>query len=172
MPILQPSDFTESPMYNIALTSTAEAELGALIDDVEMTCLQDLLGCDLYALFITDLTNDTPQVPQTQLYKDIFEAFCKDNTNCGIQRSHGIKDMLMAFVYFAWHNYTYTQDTASGMVGIDSENSSKASPDSVGLYNKYNRGIKSYKAIQWFIFDNSTIYPTFNGIRKDFTSFI
>lgn len=172
MAILQPSDFTENPTYNIALTSTTESELPALIDQIEKDNLQELLGCDLYDLFIADLTNDTPQTPQTQLYKDIFEAFCKDNVHCGIQRSFGIRDMLMAFVYFAWHNYTYTQDTASGMVAIDSENSSKASPDAAGLFNKYNRGIQSYKSIQWFILDNPTIYPKFEGIRKEFTSYL
>lgn len=172
MAILEPSDFTENPTYNIALTSTTEKELPALIDQIEKDNLQELLGCELYTLFIADLTPETPETPQTQLYKDIFEAFCKDNVLCGIQRSFGIRDMLMGLVYFAWHNYTYTQDTASGMRKIDAENSSVASPDGSGLYNKYNRGIKSYNAIQWFILDNPTIYPKFEGIRKEFTSFI
>ena len=35
MAILQPSDFTDNPIYNIALTIQADSELETLIADVE-----------------------------------------------------------------------------------------------------------------------------------------
>lgn len=172
MAILQTSDFTDNPTYNIALTKRAQKQLPALIDQIEKDNLQELLGCELYDLFIADLTPNTPQTPQTQIYTDIFDAFCKDDSiYCG-QRSFGMRDMLMGFVYFAWHTYAFTQDTAGGMVSIDNENSQLATPDSAGLYIKQNRAVQSYQSIQYYICTNQSVYPTFEGIRKQYSSFV
>lgn len=170
MAILEPSDFTNNPTYNIALSKTAEKELPALIDQVERDNLQELLGCELHDLFIADLTVNTPQIPQTQIYIDIFNAFCEDETHCGLQRSFGIRDMLMSIVYFEWHRYNATKSIAPGMVAINPENSSVVGPNSYGAYQKYNRGVQSYNAIQWLVYDNTTDYPTFNGIRRNYIS--
>ena len=120
MAILQPSDFTENPIYNIALTLQADCELETMIEDVEKNTLQELLGCELYTLFNADLTASTPQVPQTQIYIDIFEPFCFDHVLCGPQKSKGMKDLLMSFVYFEWHRYNLNKSTSVGIVRGDS----------------------------------------------------
>ena len=172
MAILQPSDFTENPIYNIALTLQAETELDAMIDDVEKNTLQELLGCELYTLFIADLTVGTPQVPQTQIYIDIFDAFCFDHVLCGPQTSKGMKDLLMAYTYFEWHRYNLNKSTSTGMVRGDSENSNSVLAESYGTYDKYNRAVDSYRSIQQYISDNSTLYPTFEGRRKHYNSAI
>ena len=172
MAILQPSDFTDNPIYNIALTLQAETELDAMIEDVEKNTLQELLGCELYTLFIADLTVDTPQVPQTQIYIDIFDAFCFDHVLCGPQTSKGMKDLLMAYTYFEWHRYNLNKSTSTGMVRGDSENSNSVLAESFGTYDKYNRAVYSYRSIQQYIYDNSTLYPTFEGRRKHFNSAI
>jgi hypothetical protein len=172
MAILQPSDFTDNPIYNIALTLQAETELDAMIADVEINTLQELLGCELYTLFIADLTVNTPQVPQTQIYIDIFDAFCFDNVFCGPQRSKGMKDLLMAYTYFEWHRYNLNKSTSTGMVRGDSENSNMVLAESYGTYDKYNRAVDSYRSIQQYISDNSTLYPTFEGRRKHYNSAI
>ena len=172
MAILQPSDFTENPIYNIALTLQADCELEAMIDDVEKNTLQELLGCELYTLFISDLTVGTPQVPQTQIYIDIFDAFCFDHVLCGPQTSKGMKDLLMAYTYFEWHRYNLNKSTSTGMVRGDSENSNSVLAESFGTYDKYNRAVDSYRSIQQYIYDNSTLYPTFEGRRKLYNSAI
>ena len=172
MAILQPSDFTENPTYKIALTLQADCELEEMITDIEEDTLQLLLGCDLYNLFIADLTASTPQVPQTQIYLDIFDKFCIDDELCGIQKSRGMKDLLMSMVYFNWHRYNLNKSVSTGMVRGDSENSNLVSPEAFGTYDKYNRGVDSYRAIQQYICDNSTDYPTFNGNRLNYTSAI
>ena len=172
MAILQPSDFTDNPIYNIALTLQAETELDAMIEDVEKNTLQELLGCELYTLFIGDLTVGTPQVPQTQIYIDIFDAFCFDHVLCGPQTSKGMKDLLMAYTYFEWHRYNLNKSTSTGMVRGDSENSNSVLAESFGTYDKYNRAVYSYRSIQQFISDNSTLYPTFEGRRKLYNSAI
>ena len=172
MAILQPSDFTDNPIYNIALTIQADAELETLIDDVEKNTLQELLGCDLYNLFIADLSASTPQVPQTQIYLDIFNAFCFDHVLCGPQKSQGMKDLLMAFVYFEWHRYNLNKSVSTGIVRGDSENSNIVLAESFGTYDKYNRAVSSYRSIQQYISDNSTNYPSFEGRRKMYNSAI
>mgnify|MGYP003627886959 FL=1 len=172
MAILQPSDFTENPIYNIALTLQADCELEAMIDDVEKNTLQELLGCELYTLFIADLTVGTPQVPQATIYLDIFNAFCFDHVLCGPQTSKGMKDLLMAYTYFEWHRYNLNKSTSTGMVRGDSENSNSVLAESFGTYDKYNRAVDSYRSIQQYIYDNSTLYPTFEGRRKLYNSAI
>ena len=172
MAILQPSDFTENPIYNIALTLQADCELEEMIEDVEKNTLQELLGCELYTLFNADLTASTPQVPQSQIYIDIFEPFCFDHVLCGPQKSKGMKDLLMSFVYFEWHRYNLNKSTSVGIVRGDSENSNMVLAESFGTYDKYNRSIESYRSIQQYIYDNSTVYPTFEGRRKHYNSAI
>jgi hypothetical protein len=172
MSILKPLDFSDNPTYKIALTLQAETELEAMIVDVEDNVLQMLLGCELYDLFIADLTVGTPQVPQTQIYLNIFNKFCIDDSMCGQQRSKGMKDLLEAFVYFDWHRYNLNKSVSTGMVRGDSENSNLVSPEAFGIYDKYNRGVESYRAIQQYISDNSSVYPTFNGNRLNYASSI
>ena len=43
------------------------------IEKYEKKYLTKLLGAELYALFIADLTVTDPQVPQTQRFIDIFD---------------------------------------------------------------------------------------------------
>jgi len=172
MAILQESDFTEDPIFNIALTAQAECELETMIADVEQNTLQDLLGCDLYTLFIADLSVGTPQTPQTQIYIDIFEPFCFDHELCGPQKSKGIIDMLKGLVYFEWHRYNQNKSTSTGIVRGDSENSNLVSAEAFGMYDKYNRAIETYRSIQQYIYDNSPVYPDFAGVRKLYNSAI
>jgi hypothetical protein len=81
-------------------------------------------------------------------------------------------DLLEAFVYFDWHRYNLNKSVSTGMVRGDSENSNLVSPEAFGIYDKYNRGVESYRAIQQYISDNSSVYPTFNGNRLNYASSI
>ena len=64
------------------------------------------------------------------------------------------------------------KSVASGQVQMDSENSTMASAAVFGAYEKYNRGVETYRAIQRYICENMSDYPTFNGIRKEFASWL
>lgn len=168
MAIVQATDFTENALYDIALTSQVEFELPAFIDVIEKDRLQELFGCELYDLFVADLTLNTPQEPQTQIYLDVFNAFCSDDDG----RSYGIKDMLMGFIYFEWHRYNQNKSVSSGIVRMDSENSRLANMASANLYDKYNRAIESFKAIRYYICKNNDVYPTYKGVDKCYSSWI
>jgi hypothetical protein len=83
-----------------------------------------------------------------------------------------MKDLLMAYTYFEWHRYNLNKSTSTGMVRGDSENSNMVLAESYGTYDKYNRAVDSYRSIQQYISDNSTLYPTFEGRRKHYNSAI
>lgn len=175
MALILETDFLNNPVFDIARSKQSSKELPALIDDIEKDYLQKLLGCELYNLFQADLTAGSPteaQVPENSPYVEIFEPFCSDDYSCGILESKGMKDMLMGFVYFAWHSYNLNKSTAAGMGRLDMENAANLDGDSFGIYTKQNRGIISYDAIQQYICENESDYPTFNGEQKQYSGLI
>lgn len=153
-------------LFRVSQNRHNEEDLQIFLDTFEKQYLQDLLGCELYNLFVADLDASDPQVPQTQIYLDIYNAFCEDETSCGIVRSFGMVDMMLGFLYWEWLRYDSFKKTGSGTVISDSENSNHARSAAYDLYVKYNRSVGSYKSIQWKICNDSTDYPTFNGIKK------
>lgn len=165
MSFLTPQDFDSDSILCMASTRLTEDRIQTFIDAVEKRYLQDLLGCDLYDLFIADLVSN---VPQTQRFIDIFDEFCKDD-NCGIIRSEGIKEMLKGFTYWEWEKQNKAKNTQTGSIVNENEVSREATFDEAGLYEVYNNAIKTYKAIQWFICDDLTTYPEYNGQRKEIT---
>lgn len=161
---LSTTDFTG--VYQISNgASSQDAKIDEYITDNQEDFLIDLLGCDLYDLFIADLVND---VPQTQRFIDIFDKFCIDDTvGTGKQkRSKGIKVMLKGFTYYNIVRDSDFFNTISGNVRNDMSNSSAVSGVEMGINERYNIAVGSYWAIQWFICDNLTDYPEYNGVSK------
>ena len=142
-----------------------DVKIDEYIADNQEEFLTDLLGCDLYALFIADLVND---VPQTQRFIDIFNAFCVDDSGCGTQiRSKGMKVMLKGFTYFNIVRNSDFFNTISGNVKNEFSNSAHVSTVEMGINERYNVALGTYRAIQWFICENDTIYPEYNGMSKN-----
>lgn len=155
-------------LFRVSQNRHNEGDLQIFLDTYEKQYLQDLLGCDLYVLFVDDLDASDPQVPQTAPYLDIYNAFCEDeSSHCGIIRSHGMVDMMLGFLYWEWLRYDSFKKTASGTVISDTENSNHARTAQYDLYVKYNRSVGSYQAIQYKISLDSVTYPDFNGIIKN-----
>lgn len=154
--------------YQITQNSHSVAELQTYIDDLEPERLRDLLGCTLFDLFTADLVGG---VPQAQRFKDIFDPFCDDDGNTtGLQqRSQGIPVMLKGFVYYDYVKDSDFSNVITGNIKNEFSNSVTSSSVEYGLRQRYNRAILSYEAIQWFIWDNLTDYPEYNGIAKELT---
>jgi hypothetical protein len=167
--LITSDDFTG--LYRVSENYNTEEDFEIVIDTFEKEYLQDLLGCELYDLFVADVDPITKQ-PVTQIYIDIYNAFCKEDSLCVQNRSFGMVDMLCAFIYWEWLRQNQLRKTSIGTVVADAENASHARPTSTMIYVRYNRGIRSFKAIQRFICDNSSDYPTFEGIQKQFISTI
>jgi hypothetical protein len=170
MPFITPQDFKDG-VITLAVTKLTEDRLQIFIDTFQKNYLQDLLGCELYDLYIADL-NGTGD-PQTQRFIDIYNAFCLDEDKCQRQvRSIGIFEMNKRFIYFEWERQNKTKNSQTGPVVNQNEVSREADFSEAGLYRIYNEAVKTYQAIEWFICDNLTVYPEYNGINKKKTSWL
>ena len=167
---LTPSDFTG--FYQISNGATAQDDkITEYITENQEQFLTDLLGCDLYDLFIADLVND---VPQTQRFIDIFKKFCIDNpigSGCQV-RSKGMAVMLKGFTYYNIARNADFFNTISGNLKNEFSNSTHVSTIQMGLNERYNVALGTYNAIQWFICDNASDYPEYNGLTKEVITFL
>lgn len=139
------------------------------ITTYEKHYLTRLFGADLYDLFIADLTIIDPQIPQTARFIDVFDPFNTDDGSC-LRVSEGIKLMLTQFIYFHFSRDQAFNNTQIGFVRKISENSEALNYNSSKLVEVYNRAVTNYHSIQWFICDNSTVYPEDNTQPIAFTS--
>lgn len=153
-------DFTGEK--TIAQSIATDPKLQAYIDKYEPIYLTNLLGCELYDLFIADL--DAQDLPQSQRFIDIFDPFCKDDS-CGIVRSEGIKEMLLCFIYFEYAKDNNFQQSTNGTVSSQMEVSKVIPLSHTNGYDMFNNGIDTYCSIQWLML-KSTEYPEFNGQYK------
>jgi len=167
MSIVTSEDFTGKK--NISQNVFTAKDLDSYIEQFEKEYLIDLLGCQLYELFTTDLTTGTPQIPEDQIYLSIFNDFCLDD-NCGIIKSKGIKQMLIDFIYFEYVRDQNYKNSISGTVKSSPEVSMLVSP--TFLNNIYNAAIETYSAVQYFICHNSDDYPSYNGQQGEKTSWL
>ena len=129
------------------------------INDVEPKIMNELLGVELYALFVQGYEDE--EEIYTKLYNEFFE-----NLPCGLIESKGIIDMLKGFVYWNYYAEDYASVSAVGNTVKDGENSTRASDIEANLYTRYNTSVKTYQAIQTYILANLDVYPTFKGVHK------
>jgi len=175
MSFLQPSDFTG--LVEQSTNEFTSPKIQLYIDRYEVRYLTDLLGCDLYDLFIADLLPTPPvptSVPQTAIYLSIFNAFCEDdgNTNGCKHVSEGIIEMLKFFIMFEYANDNQYNFAITGATKNTFSNSELAKINTTNAIDNYNLGIKTYREIQWFICENSTDYPTYNGEKKEYMTWL
>jgi hypothetical protein len=153
--------------YNIS--KNCYDQLDTYIEKYEKKYLLKLLGAELYALFIADLTVTDPQVPQTQRFLDIFNEFSIDENNYCLIESEGIRKMLTQLIYFHYVRENQVVNTAGGTVSNAVELGLNASFKG-NIVQAYNEGVENSHSIQWFICDNATIYPEENIQILRFTS--
>lgn len=159
MSILKTADFVGE--YRIP--KDCLPDLAPYIAKYEKKYLVDLLGSDLYDLFIADLTGSTPQVPQTARFLDIFNEIRLDKNGC-VWFSEGIKKMLVQFIYFHFVRDLQFVNTTSGTRRTESQSSNLLGYNGYNLTESYNEGVRNYNVIQDYILENSDTYPEENMI--------
>lgn len=165
--ITTPNDYTG--FYQIAGNSFSDDELETYIVEQQRERLIDLLGINLYNLFIADL--DENNEPQTTRFQEIFNPIAVDVN--GVQtRSKGIPTMLKGFTYYNFVKDSDFVNTITGNVKNDFSNSKTAMAVQYGLYQRYNTAVMTFEAIQQYICDNSETYPEFNGITIEFITWL
>ncbi len=166
MAILLTSDFS-SGAY--AIPQDKFTLLAPYIAKYERECLLKLLGSELYDLFILDLTAGPPQIPQAAKYLTIFNAFNK-NIGGDWYQSEGIKEFLKQFVYFHWMRDSAYKKTTFGVTTAQPETGNNIVYSGFNLEEAYNQGASNAMAIQIYIQDNPSDYPTFMGDLFEYTS--
>jgi hypothetical protein len=157
MSFLVPSDFTGR--FAIAQAYNGDtAKLQSYIDTYEVQYLTQLLGAELYDLFIEGYGNDE------EIYVKLFDAFSFDSETEGRPLiSQGMREMLKGFIYTHYINGDLETTTTTGNVILEAEGGKKVTDDS-SLYRTYNGSIGTYKTIRAYIQENRVDYPTYKGI--------
>lgn len=149
--------------FEIHTIGIDDEKLTAYIDRYEAIYLIEMLGKELYDLFIAGVTAGTP------IYITLYNPFV-EQINCGeILNSRGVEDMLLGFTYFEYQRDAKVQQTSIGTVKMKSENSERAGNLNTNIFGRYNESIDTYKAIQQYILENISTYPTFRGIEKGYS---
>ena len=163
--LITAADFTGE--NKIATDVFTSAELDAFIDLYEAKLLYQLLGIELYDLFIADLDNG---VPQSAKYLTIYNAFVKQ-INDKMVTSDGMKVMLVKWVFF---HYVRTQPQTNTIQGNTEAQGTINQPSAMSyttLVIDYNKMIDTFKAIQTYIESvKDADYPTFKGVCKEYMS--
>jgi hypothetical protein len=166
---IQVSDFNEGK-YEVHTGAFDVARLQDYIDKYEKRYLVELLGADLYAQFEADVIAGGGS-PTEQRFNDILEPFEVDYLH-SILISEGMVEMLIGFIYF---EYTKDQIVAMSPVGNvrpKGQNSEIASSLYTQIYNRYNEAVRTYKAIQIYIHQNSGDYSDYNGVQKYLANYL
>lgn len=153
-------DFTGK--HAAALDENTQVKIEAYITRYEKEYLTDLLGAQLYALFAAAcVLSIPPAAPFTTIFNEIRE----DDGAC-IRVSKGMKDMILGFMWWEYTRDSKFRALVQGIMADKAENSREVTYDEANIYGRYNESIKSYNAIQWYITQHKTDYPTYNGQYK------
>lgn len=177
--------------YQLSTDMYEGESLYDFIEDKQLTLLTDLLGVELADLLINDISTIPPYEPQTPIYQDIFNSFRKDIEHHGFiywdcfsgfdclqdffchskayYESKGIPFYLKAMIFYEYVREFVGQTGISSVGQLEDTNKSNINMTGAWLANKYNNGIDTGRAIQWYIRENSDDYPEFNGSKLDYT---
>lgn len=169
--IVTSSDFVGKYALSNSMYDTPDYDF--YINTYENEYLVSLLGADLAALFIADVIagGGTPTV---QRFIDIFVPFSIEYnwlfySRGGSKRnwtSEGMQVTLTGLIYFEIVRDQSNKMTPIGNVSSKSENSDAVRSFNSRMWDRYNRGLQNYRAIQSYIMKYRTDYPEFNGEIK------
>jgi hypothetical protein len=125
----------------------------------EKLYLRELMGAELYDLFVASFVGVLPTGDYLTLYNEINQDVCG-----GLLHSEGMKKMLLGFIWYEYASGTAHKHSDTGIVAGTNEISVQA--DFSLAYRHYNDSISTYKSIQYYIQKNIRLYPTFKGVPK------
>lgn len=153
--IISLADFQDGA-YTIPQDSYIQAAQQSYLDKYEKKYLIELLGVALYDLVIADLVAG---VPATPIYLALYDPFYIDS-NSSIKYSEGMKAMLIQLVYFYLVRDLPVKKSSSGVGFNVNEVTNGPSYSGFNIVESFNEGVDNYAAIQWYIRDNATDYPS------------
>jgi hypothetical protein len=163
MSLISTSDFVGK--VEIAINEFNEPKLQSYIDRYEVLTLQELMGVELYDLYVIGIALMPTPNP---IYVKLRDAFTSQLNN-EILISKGLADMVKCIVYFYFVRDQESQQSTGGNVKTKSQNSVGIGQVASGLASRYNEGVDTYQDVQKYIYDNIETYPTFKGVHKGYS---
>jgi hypothetical protein len=169
--IVQVEDFQEGK-YELHTGMYDIPRIQSYIDKYEPRYLRQMLGVDLYNLFEADLSLGGG-IPTEPRFTKIFDELTLD-LPWRILDSDGMKEMLLGFIYYEYTKDQIVQMTPNGNVRPVGQNSEVAGSLYTQIYTRYNDGVRSYKAVQMYIWKNPEDYDydKFNGVPKGLVTWL
>lgn len=158
--IVKTTDFVGK--YKISQNGFSETDLQAFIDKYEKVYIRRLLGLVTGDLFYFNIAVTTFLPPTDPIYLVIFNPIETVINGCEII-SNGVKEILLGFIYWEYTRWASTQNTLNGNVSQENETSKQVDWAATPIYDNYNEAVRSYSAIQYFINNDRTNYPDYNG---------
>ena len=155
MAIVTTADFINK--YELTLTDFNTAKLTAYIDRYETITLIELFGKELYDLYVTGIAGGD------SIYETLRDSFTVQLSSGLILNSRGIVDLLTGVIYFYYSRDINTQQTSNGNVSSKGENSERVNEFKSNIQSRWSEANDTYWAIQYYILENSSVYPTFEG---------
>jgi hypothetical protein len=127
-----------------------QARIQDYIDLYEKPYLIKLLGAELFDEFEADFIAGGG-VPTEARFQKILDPFHEDY-NFQVIISEGMKEMLLGLIYFEYAKDQMNQITPIGNVKPIGENSKDISTLNAMYYTRFNRSVKTWRAIQCFMY--------------------
>jgi hypothetical protein len=158
MSIITTANF-EQGKFKTGFTQFTANDLTACITRNEDKIMTELLGKDLYALYVTGVAGGDP------IYEFLRDAFIEEINEVAYV-SQGVVDMLCGFVWCEYQRDIYANNSSIGANRLKGENSDQVSFNGANYHSRYLEALSTFEAIQAYINDNLDVYPTFNGVCK------
>ena len=165
--IVKTTDFVGK--YKVSQNNFAETDLQSFIDKFEKVYIRRLLGLTTGDLFYADIASLTFLPPSNAIYSVLFNPIATVINGCDVI-SNGVKEMLVGFIYWEYTRLAATQNTLNGNVIQENETASQVDFSKTPIYSNYNEAVYTYSAIQYFIMNDDTNYPDYNGKDLQLTS--
>lgn len=162
MSYISPAVFT----YKWAIANPFDGgnKLQQYIDHYEERYLIDLLGAELYTLFVAGYEDEE------EIYVKLYDPFAFDSEHLKKPFiSEGIEVMLKNLIYAHYQQEDLGIATGAGKIDLDPEGGRRSTDNESNTFAYYNQGINTYKAIQQYIKENELDYPEFKGVEKQLT---
>ena len=161
--------------FQIPQPFDGDVTLQDYIDQYTVVYMNGLFGAEMYQEYLTGIGTSDP------LYTKLRDAFQEDSTYYDgadgfytnkLLLSEGVDKMLICLIYAHYQREDLPTPTSAGNITINPSGGELENDSRTNVFSIYNEGIKTYRAIQSYIRDNSTDYPNFKGIIRGYSWFI
>lgn len=164
MILVQRTDFTGQ--FALVKTAKTNPDIDAYIEQYEKKYILQLLGVELGKLFIADVQAVSTSDPIETRFQALIDEFDEQDDLGRVYSSKGIKQMLVAFIYYHYIIEDQVKVSTSGTVKDDAETAKVLNPRQAARMaeKRWNAALDTAEAIQYLCaFKSPEDYPEFKG---------